>query len=286
VSDPDSSTDPVRTSHWYRRGAVFVLLLIVFAGGAAAYVFRPMPVPASPLLEAQKGSVAAGGYLAKIGNCAACHTVPGQAAYAGGVKFKTQFGTLYSTNITPDRRHGIGKWTFGQFHKAMKHGLRPDGAHLYPAFPYTSFAKMTDADIASLYLYFRSIGAVAQENRPNQMSFPFGNRPLLYFWNRLFHDHDGFRPGRARSPQWNRGGYLVEAVAHCGACHTPRNVLGALDEAQALHGGIYVDQVARGAYRQWAAVDLTPGPHGLARWSKKEIIWLKVRTHTRSFMGR
>lgn len=272
MTEPALSTGPVRKRHWPQRIAIFALPLAIIASSVAAYVFRPIPIPASPSLETQKGSVAAGEYLAKIGNCTACHTVPGKAAYAGGVKFKTQFGTLYSTNITPDREHGIGEWTFEQFHTAMKHGLRPDGAHLYPAFPYTSFAKMTDTDIASLYLYFRSMGAVAQDNRENQMSFPFGNRSLLYFWNRLFHDDNVVPQEKARSEQWSRGGYLVEAVAHCGACHTPRNMLGAPNESQALHGGIYVDQVANGAYRQWAAVDLTQGQHGLAHWSKKDMV--------------
>jgi len=256
---------------WGRLLALILLVLLAIAGGIAAYVFRPVAVAVPAALETQGGGVAQGEYLATIGNCAACHTAPGGTAFAGGVKFKTPFGTLYSTNITPHRENGIGEWTYAQFHAAMKHGLRPDGAHLYPAFPYTSFARMTDTDIASLYLYFRSIPAVAQKNRANDMDFPFGNRALLYFWNRLFHDSGSYQPDETLSAQWNRGGYLVEAITHCGACHTPRNMLGAPDEGNALHGGIYVDQVANGAYRQWAAVDLTPGAHGLNDWSAKDF---------------
>ncbi|MFK4872612.1 c-type cytochrome [Novosphingobium sp. ZW T3_23] len=248
-----------------------VLALAVAAAVYAAYFFRPIAQAAPPPLQAQGGSVAAGRYLAQIGNCAACHTAPGGAAHAGGVKFKTAFGTLYSTNITPDRETGIGRWTYGQFHAAMKHGTRPDGSHLYPAFPYASFAKMRDEDIASLYLYFRSLPPVAQRNRDNEMHFPFGNRALLHFWKRLYHKDAAFTPSPRHSVQWNRGAYLVEAVAHCGACHTPRNMLGASDESRALHGGAYVDQVASGEYRQWAAADLTPGQHGLKDWTASDI---------------
>lgn len=222
-------------------------------------------------MDKVRASVAEGKYLATIGNCGACHTVQGGEPYAGGVRFDTPFGKLYSTNITPDKANGIGSWSYEQFHAAMKQGLRPDGGHLYPAFPYTSFARMTDTDIASLYLYFRSVSPVAKANRDNDMSFPFGNRSLLYFWNRLFHEPVVFQASKDRSPEWNRGRYLVDAVAHCGACHTPRNMLGAPDGGRDLHGGVYTDQVKSGAYRQWSAVDLTPGAHGLSRWTEDDI---------------
>lgn len=254
-----------------RRLLWSALFLIIVAAFAAAYLFRPIAHATPAPLAAQEASVQDGRYLAQIGNCAACHTAPGGQANAGGVKFETPFGTLYSTNITPDRATGIGSWTFPQFHAALKHGVRPDGSHLYPAFPYTSFAKMSDADIASLYLYFRSLAPVAQSNRENVMAFPFGRRELLYFWKRLYHDEAAYRHKAERSAQWNRGAYLVEAVAHCGACHTARNMLGAPDEGRALQGGVYVDQVANGAYRQWSAVDLTPGAHGLKDWSARDI---------------
>ncbi|CAN7630495.1 cytochrome c [Phenylobacterium sp. LjRoot225] len=253
------------------RIASFALLLTIVGCGAAAYAFRPLPLPAPAPLERHDAGVEKGEYLARIGNCAACHTVPGQARFAGGVKFETPFGVLFSTNITPDPEHGIGRWSYEQFHASMKHAIRPDGAHLYPAFPYTSFAKLSDEDIASLYLYFRTTEPVAQPNRENRLSFPFNNRSLLHFWKGLFHDSAAFTPDATKSPAWNRGAYLVEGVAHCGACHTPRNVLGGLDEDRALQGGAYVDQVASGAYRTWSAVDLTPGRHGLNRWSATDI---------------
>lgn len=260
----------LRRRKW-RRLAGFALLLAAIGGGAVAFAFRPMAAPVPPPLEAHDASMERGEYLARIGNCAACHTAPGGAKFAGGVKFETPFGVLYSTNITPDQKHGIGGWSYEQFHASMKHGVRPDGTHLYPAFPYTSFAKLRDEDIASLYLYFSSIEPVAAPNRENELSFPFNNRALLYFWKRLFHSEDTFKPDPGKSATWNRGAYLVEGIAHCGACHTPRNILGAPDEDRALHGGTYVDQVASGAYRTWAAVDLTPGEHGLRGWSADDI---------------
>lgn len=260
-----------RKTQWRMVGLLTLLLLILAGAAAAAYALRPLAIAAPVPIENSGASLAEGKYLATIGNCAACHTAPGGKPYAGGVKFDTPFGVLYSTNITPDKTNGIGNWSYPQFHAAMKHGIRADGAHLYPAFPYTSFAKMTDGDIASLYLYFRSIAPADQSNRENRMTFPFGNRSLLYFWKRLFHDPAAFQPQDKRTAQWNRGAYLVDAVAHCGACHTPRNMLGAPDESRALHGGIYTDQVASGAYRRWAAADLTPGPHGLNAWSAEDI---------------
>jgi mono/diheme cytochrome c family protein len=254
-----------------RRFAWIAAALIAVAAAAAAYAFRPLPRPAAPAFNPATASVERGRYLATIGNCAACHTAPGKPALAGGVKFETPFGLIYSTNITSDVDHGIGSWTYAQFHDSMKHGVRPDGSHLYPVFPYTSFAKLQDEDIASLYAFFRTVEPVAQANGENDLAFPFSNRSLLHFWKRLHHSSAPFQPDRSKSEAWNRGAYLVEGVAHCGACHTPRNPLGGLNERRALHGGVYVDQVATGAYRSWSAPDLTPGPHGLRHWNEKDI---------------
>jgi mono/diheme cytochrome c family protein len=253
------------------RGARLVAMLLLVAGAAyATFLFWPRPVPASPALPAG-ASVEAGRYLATIGNCAACHSAPSGEAYAGGVRFETPFGRIYSTNITADREQGIGGWSFGQFHAAMTRGVRPDGSHLYPAFPYTAFARMSDTDIGSLYLYFRTIAPSPQRNAANAMSFPFGNRELLYFWKRFYLDDlASLMPQRASAEQ-RRGAYLVQAVAHCGACHTPRGWLGGEDEDQFLGGGIYTDQVANGAYRLWSAPDLTRARHGLARWNRDDI---------------
>lgn len=269
-----TDTPGAQAANWrqiWRRLALIVLPLAALGGAAAAYAFRPLPAPAPRPLEVHNATAAKGAYLARVGNCAACHTTPGGEPFAGGVKFKTPFGILYSTNITPDKKYGIGGWSYEQFHASMKRGVRPDGTHLYPAFPYTSFARLRDEDIASLYLYFSSVEPVAAANRENEMNFPFGNRSLLYFWKRLFHTGGTFEPDTTKSAAWNRGAYLVQGPAHCGACHTPRNLLGGLKEDSALHGGTYVDQVASGAYRTWAAVDLTPGENGLKSWSADDI---------------
>ncbi len=254
-----------------RRLLLLLLVLALLAGGIAAWFFRPLPLEEAPQLEGLSASAERGAYLARIGNCAACHTAPGGQPFAGGLRFITDFGTIYSTNVTPDPEHGIGNWTFSQFHRAMKHGVGADGQYLYPAFPYTSFARMSDEDIASLYLHLERLAPVAEPERENEMSFPFGNRELLHFWQRMFHDSAAFTPDLERSDGWNTGAYLVEAVAHCGECHTPRNIIGGPDRSSHMQGGTYVDRTRHGTYRRWSAVDLTPGPRGLPHWSVEDF---------------
>ncbi len=235
----------------------------------AAYLFRPIEHPSPPTLAAAGGNLTEGAYLAQIGNCAACHTRPGGAPFAGGVKFKTDFGTLFSTNITPDRAQGIGAWDFADFYRAMKYGEGHDGENLYPAFPYTHFANMADADIASLFLFIQSVPASSQANTANAMAFPFGYRVLMTPWKRMFGAPVIYE--KVASAQEQRGRYLADAVAHCGACHTPRNALGGPDTSRVLQGGAYYDQVANGQYRLWSAPDITHGPHGLSKWTKADM---------------
>ena len=227
----------------------------------------PVPAPIDQL----DASADAGRYLARIANCATCHTAEGGQPYAGGREFRTPFGTLYSTNITSDNETGIGGWSFQDFHDAMKHGERPDGTQLYPAFPYTAFARLTDSDIASLYLYMRTIEPVSNTGKPNALHFPYSVRPLMRFWKALFHDGDTYEPDRTRSAMWNRGAYLVEGPGHCGACHTPRNFLGAEREDLALTGGSIIDKVGAGKFREWSSANLTPAKVGLSRWSESDI---------------
>lgn len=271
TGEREKAKQPPNSRKWKHVGSI-VLLLFITGSAVAAFVFWPEPLPPAPALNTLAASVEKGAYLAKIGNCAACHTTTGKAPYAGGHMFETPFGKLYSTNITSDEKYGIGGWSFAQFHRAMKHGQRANGDHLYPAFPYTSFARMNDEDIGSLYLFLANVKAVPQPNRENALDLPFNNRFLLYFWKRLFHDSDSYVTDPEKSVAWNRGNYLVEAVAHCGACHTPRNFVGATKSGQALEGGTYVDKVASGEHKLWAAPDITPGPHGLASWDEKDII--------------
>ncbi len=248
-------------------------LLLASACAALAYGYIASGDRVAPLpLTEYAATVEQGAYLAKAGNCQTCHTVEDAAAYAGGLPFHTPFGVLYSTNITPDPNTGIGKWSFEDFHASMKHGVRPDGSHLYPAFPYTDFAKLSDADIASLYLYLQTIEPVEQAAPENELAFPYNQRALLAGWKALYHDPAAFRPEDAQSEQWNRGAYLVEAAGHCGACHTPRNALGAENESLALTGGSYLDRVRFGYYRPWSGVNLTGHEAGLAAWSEADIV--------------
>jgi mono/diheme cytochrome c family protein len=254
------------------RYAVAAALLLMIGGGIAAGLFWPERLPPPPDIGRLHASVDKGRYLATVANCVSCHTAKGGAPFAGGVEFRTPFGVMYSTNITGDAETGIGGWSFGDFYQSMKHGVRPDGTHLYPAFPYTSFARMTDADIASIYLYMKTIEPVPAPARPNELKFPYNLRIALQPWKKLFHDADTFVPDAAQSSDWNRGAYLVQGPGHCGACHTPRNVLGAERDERALTGGVLMDEVSPGKFREWSAVNLTPTQRGLAAWSADDIV--------------
>lgn len=226
-----------------------------------------------------------GEYLVRAANCVSCHTAPGGAVFAGGVPFPTDFGTIYSTNITPDESTGIGKWTFEQFEAAMRRGVRPDGQHLYPAFPYTNFAKIDDADMRALYDYFMSVRPVNAPARKNEMQFPFSQRRLMGVWKALFFNEERFKPDPARPEAWNRGAYLVEAFAHCGACHSPRNLLGAekTGDGKPYTGGV-LDELddERGPVRR-GAPNLTSSPHGIGAWSEEDLAhYLKYGANTRA----
>ncbi|MGH8444793.1 MAG: c-type cytochrome [Solimonas sp.] len=216
--------------------------------------------------EAERGE-----YLVRAANCVSCHTAPGGAVFAGGVPFPTDFGTIYSTNITPDKATGIGNWTFEQFETAMRRGLRPDGQHLYPAFPYSNFTKINDADLRALYAYFMGLRPVHAPARENALGFPFSQRRLLGVWNALYLQEGPFVPDPKRSEQWNRGAYLVEALAHCSACHSPRNLLGA-EKTGALFSGGVLDEMdeERGPVKR-GAPNLTSSPHGLGAWSADDL---------------
>jgi mono/diheme cytochrome c family protein len=236
------------------------------------YLFWPEKVVPAPSLGTLNASVDRGHYLATIGDCVSCHTANGGEKFAGGRLFRTPFGDLYSANITSDNDTGIGRWSFADFYQAIKHGVRPDGTHLYPAFPYTSFAKLTDSDIGSLYLYTRTIRPVKAAAIPNKLNFPYNMRFTLQAWNRLFHSPATYVGDPNQSPEWNRGAYLVQGLGHCGGCHTPRNSLGAENHALALTGGVLFDEVRPDKFRQWSAVNLTPADSGLASWTIRDIV--------------
>jgi mono/diheme cytochrome c family protein len=221
---------------------------------------------------AQDPVMSPGQYLATAGNCISCHTREGGDPFAGGVAFVTDFGRIYSTNITPDATNGIGGWTEEQFVRAMREGIAADGTHLYPAFPYTDFALVTDADLKAIWAYLKTVKPSSQQPPANEMGFPFNQRSLMSIWNTLFFNGAPFKPTEGQSAAWNRGAYLVEGLGHCGACHTPRNFLGAEDDSRALSGGTYLDKVKGGAYRPWSAVNLTSADDGLKTWSADDLM--------------
>jgi nicotinate dehydrogenase subunit B len=165
--------------------------------------------------------------LAAVGNCIGCHTSAGGTPNAGGRAMDTPFGQIYTTNLTPDPETGLGLWSYAAFERAMREGISRDGHHLYPAFPFTSFAKTSDPDLTALYAYLMAQPAVHAPTPPAQLAFPYSVRPLMAAWNALFHDATPFQPEPTQSAEWNRGAYLVNGLGHCSACHTPRNSLGA-----------------------------------------------------------
>ncbi len=227
------------------------------------------PIAITELSEAEL--IARGEYLAVAGNCASCHTTASGEYMAGGLAFETPFGTIYSTNITPDVVNGIGSWSDWDFLNSMRHGLRPNGEHLYPAFPYPSFTRISNADLAAIFAYLNSIPGSNYSPPENQLAFPYSQRYLMAFWKFLFFDSGVYENDADESGQWNRGAYLVEALAHCSACHTPRNFLGGEQEHLFMAGGEYLDRVRSGEYKTWVAPNLTSSSRGLGLWSRQHI---------------
>jgi mono/diheme cytochrome c family protein len=237
---------------------------------------------ASPSVSASV--IEQGQYLARIGDCIACHTRVGGPPFAGGRALHTPFGVIYSANITPDGETGLGRWSEEDFAKALREGRAADGTHLYPAFPYPAYTRVNDADVHALYLYLRSLPPVRYRPPPHALSFPFRMPALLAGWNLLFLDAARFKPDPSRSAQWNRGAYLTLGLGHCGACHTPRNALGAERAAFALSGGTYLDEITDEVsedqinpledlpVRSWSTANLTPAPDGLATWSIEDTV--------------
>lgn len=200
-----------------------------------------------------------GRYLALAGDCAACHSAQDKAPFSGGVAIASPLGTIYSTNITPSRTAGIGAWSQEQFSRAVRLGVRADGSHLYPAMPYTAYAKLTDDDTAALYAYFMQ-GVPASDAAPpvTRLPFPFNVRFSMALWNWLYLDSAPYEVDSTKSVEWNRGAYLAQGLAHCGTCHTPRGFLMAEKPDLYLRGG---------SLGTWYAPDITPGKPGWDRAS-------------------
>lgn len=237
----------------------------------AAYT-GPSPTGAAPDLS-QADVRARGEYITWMADCEACHTEKDGPPFAGGRPFVLPFGTIYTPNITPDPDTGIGKWSDAQFLRAAHEGISPDGSRLYPAFPYASYTMLTDADVLAIKSYLFSLKPVRLANRPNTFSFPFNQRWLMAFWSAFFNKDERFRPIAEQSPEWNRGAYLVEAAGHCGECHTPRNLMQAMDQRQKFGGGI-----AEG----WIAYNITSDPiSGIGDWSAQAFVAYLKNGHAR-----
>lgn len=229
----------------YSFGGIAIALILGFALIAWRGEIAAISPTASASAVADPAQIEAGARLALLGNCASCHTVEGGDALTGGLPIDTPFGVIHSTNITPDRATGIGDWSLAAYTRAMREGVDRQGRHLYPAFPYEYFARITDGDMAALYAWNMAQPAIAARTPPNNLSFPANLRPLLAGWKLLFHSDRRFIAQPARSELWNHGAYLAEGLGHCGACHLPRNALGGAAENRADQGGE--------AYDWWAA---------------------------------
>ncbi len=236
-----------------------------FAGGqgvslAAYHGPDPTGVPAE-LRSADL--VTRGRYLAQAADCTVCHTATDGQPFAGGRAFPTQFGVLYSPNITADRETGIGAWTDADFLQAVHDGVRKDGQRLYPAFPYESYTLLADSDVLAIKAYLFSLPIVHAAAPPNRLGFPFDQRWLMGLWSAFYNPDQRFQPHEDRSPAWNRGAYVTEALAHCGDCHTPRNLAQALDNRRKFAG-----TVTQG----WRAYNITPdAASGVGGWSNAEL---------------
>ena len=250
------------------RLLVVLALLIALAAALVAWLNvrgEDALVGSADSFSATPEQVARGAYLARAGNCAACHTDRGGAAYAGGKGIATPFGTVYASNLTPDAKTGIGTWSAAQFWRALHNGRSADGHLLYPAFPYPNFTEITRADADALFAFLRSQVPVAQANRAHALRFPYNLQASLAVWRALFFRPGVYEPQPAQSPQWNRGAYLVRALGHCAACHSPRNAFGATRDSLELSGGLIPLQ-------NWYAPSLASSAEaGVADWSDAEV---------------
>jgi mono/diheme cytochrome c family protein len=270
-------------SHGGRRRTVLITLGVLILVGVAAliYVMGPGPMAFSkgrkvdladyhaanpsgvPAALAQASLLEKGEYLAKAADCLVCHTAKDGEPYAGGFAFVLPFGTLYSTNITPDKAAGIGSYTDAQFLDAMHRGVRRDGANLYPAMPYTSYSYMTDADALAIKAYLFSLPALSVANKPNEIAFPFNQRWAMGIWSAMFSANERFKPDSERSAQWNRGAYVAEALGHCGECHTPRNLAFALNNRKKFGGALTAG---------WRAYNISSDQaSGVGTWDDEEL---------------
>jgi mono/diheme cytochrome c family protein len=250
-----------------KRLLTAVLCLAVIA---AAYAVlnrtdeEPGTAPALAGAPTASAVLARGEYLTTAADCIACHTVPGSGRpFAGGVAFRLPFGTIYSSNITADPAAGIGAWSDDEFVRALRDGVGKRGEHLYPAFPYTSYTKLSRSDALAIKTYLVSLPAIRQANRANELDFPFNQRWAVGFWNAAFFKDRRFAADPSKSPEWNSGAYLATALGHCAECHTPRNLGFGMEHGKDLAGA---------ELQGWRAYNITPDPkYGIGAWSDADL---------------
>jgi mono/diheme cytochrome c family protein len=245
-----------------------VIILIPVAVIGIEYLYEPGSKEASVPVANVSEQITRGNYLARAGDCMACHTARGGASYAGGRAIPTPFGSIYASNLTPDTATGIGSWTADDFWRALHNGKSKDGRFLYPAFPYTNYTKVTRADSDAMFAYFKTLAPVNQANREHELRFPYNQRILLAGWRALYFRPGVYRAENNQNAEWNRGAYLVQGLGHCNACHTNRNVLGATETAGDLAGGMI-------PLLNWYAPSLTSDIEaGLGDWQLPHITQL------------
>lgn len=261
--------------------AAFVMLALVAPGSqpglisAARAASDASATPAAHQTTSTKATAAAdtrpdivkrGEYLARAGDCIACHTAPRGKMFGGGLEMETPFGTLYSPNISPDAQYGIGAWSPDAFFHMMRTGITPDGKLIYPVMPIAQYTKVTREDSDAIFAYLQSVPPVRQASRAPELKFPFNQRKLLLGWRTLYFHEGEFKPDPTRSVEWNRGAYLVEGLGHCTLCHTKINLLGGSSKRDQFAGGLIPVQ-------NWYAPSLTSDKDGgLGDWNVKDIV--------------
>ncbi|WP_415500088.1 molybdopterin cofactor-binding domain-containing protein [Acetobacter sp.] len=253
---------------WWKRAKKGGMAAAFIATGGILAGMMPWRAPIAPIAPPDRtlfsaAAIARGAQVAAAGDCAVCHTAAGGMTNAGGLALDTPFGTVYSTNLTPDAQTGIGTWSYPAFARAMRQGISRDGRHLYPVFPYTSFAKINEDDMQALYAYLMSQDPVRAAPPATALKFPYNLRFTMAGWNTLFHNPAPFTPDPTQSALWNRGAYLAEGAGHCSACHTPRNALGAERAGRAYLAG--------GEAEGWTAPALSSLSHAPLPWTEDDL---------------
>jgi mono/diheme cytochrome c family protein len=263
--------------------AALVALLVLGAGGffvltspAVYHALRGGPLEPT---AGRAADLARGELLFHAGGCASCHAVPDQGdqtRLGGGVALETDFGVFHAPNISPDQKDGIGAWSNADFIRATREGVTPNGVHLYPSFPYTSYRLMSPDDLSDLFAYLKTLPAVAGASKPHELPFPYNIRRGLGLWKLAFLSGNVFEPDTARTEGWNRGAYLVNGPGHCAECHSPRNLAGAIPADRRFAGG--PDPEGNGT-----VPNITQDPSGIGGWTKEEIVTLLTTGETPNF---